>query len=205
MWIKVNPTTSLVEAVSCCFITGMTDEVNSIPDDFVNTNCASIQQYYYIYNEFVKKATDVIDAEEFASDDNHCEVTKFYNAFLYNDAYGCYKAFLSNNTDVVQGTFPIPSDFIHVHSLSMLVIPFTTAGSQNIRMTSEYGAVGENTDQHTETDNSLTYDLVAEKITAIDISPVFSSLQADDICGFQFQNYTECALYVLGIRLKYHA
>ena len=203
MWIKVNPTTSLVEAVSCSQIAGMTDEVDSVPDDLINQNQLGIQQYYYIYNEFVKKTDEVIAEEELQCEDNAREETRFFYAFEKPDSYGLYACY-SVGMGTKVGTFPIPCDFDHFHCLSLVCIPTITGSGKNIQLTSSYAGVGEAKDTHEEEELALTYDVEADVITHIDISPVFNYVSAGDMCGLVVGNYTGSPLKLLGIRMVYH-
>ena len=83
-------------------------------------------------------------------------------------------------------TFCIPDDFNSLVSLEAVGAPTGGAGGvgKDIDRYSDYGAVGESTTQHSEADTTSTYDTgTDDNWEAIDLSSVFSSLNAGDICG----------------------
>lgn len=87
--------------------------------------------------------------------------------------------------------FAIPSDFNSLVSIEMIMAPTAgAAGSgKDVDLSSSYGNPGELTNFHSETDASSTYNFgTASTFAAIDISSVFSSLSANDICGLNWDN-----------------
>jgi len=204
MWIKVNPTTSLVEAVACCYLDGMTDEVTSVPDDLLNDTYSGIQQYYYIYNEFIKKTDAVIGDECFCLCDDETEDERFFHSFgTTQDASG-YTGYSLGNTGSKNGSFMIPCNFDHLHGLYLMCRPQITGAGKSITMSSSYATCGEQDDTHTETENGLTFDLVSGEIAHIDVSPVFNDIAHGDVCGITIGNFTGVPLPLLGIKMIYH-
>lgn len=87
--------------------------------------------------------------------------------------------------------FAIPSDFTTLVSIEVIMAP--TAGAagagKDVDLSSSYGNPGELTNFHSETDTASTYNFgTASTFTAIDVSVVFSSLSANDICGLNWDN-----------------
>lgn len=87
--------------------------------------------------------------------------------------------------------FAIPDDFNALVSLEMIMAPTAgAAGSgKDVDLSSTYGAIGEVTNFHAETDTSSTYDFgTSLTFAAIDVSGVFTNLAAGDICGLEWDN-----------------
>lgn len=109
---------------------------------------------------------------------------------------------MANGDDFVE--FRVPSDFTTLVSIVAVEIPVNTNAAADIDLDSDYGSPGEDAQTHSESDASLTFSVTANEITALDVSSVFSSLSAGDLCGLHISNnaVTGGAL-LLGITLEY--
>ena len=89
-------------------------------------------------------------------------------------------------------TFAVPDDFVSLNYVKLIgSISAGAAGSgKNIDLSSNYGKDGENDNQHAETNTTITYDFtgLSGKKAGIDVSSVFSSLSAGDVCGLQIDH-----------------
>lgn len=89
-------------------------------------------------------------------------------------------------------SFAIPPDFLSIVSVEAIVKVSAGAAqtARNIDLTSNYGGIGESTTTHSETDAAITYDLsgTSGEFFALDISSVFSSLAAGDLCGIELDH-----------------
>lgn len=92
-------------------------------------------------------------------------------------------------TGVGRYNFSVPDDFGTLTSLELIGIPMAGAagGSKDIDLFSDYGTVGENFANHSESDTTTVYDFTGDTdlFISIDLSVVFSSLVAGDFCGVQ--------------------
>ncbi len=104
-------------------------------------------------------------------------------------------------------TFVIPPDFSSLVALNVIMSPTAgAAGSgKDVDLTSSYGGIGEINNTHSETDTTSTYDFGSASVfKAIDVSSVFSSLSAGDICGLNWDNNgVGGAIDVYAIQLTY--
>lgn len=97
----------------------------------------------------------------------------------------------------------VPSDFGSITEMVLEVIPDGGFTNGDIDISSQYGAVGEQFDAHSESDTASTYNLTSGEITEIDISGLFGNLAAGDRFGVKVDNHETTGLYVTRIRLKY--
>ncbi len=90
--------------------------------------------------------------------------------------------------------FAIPEDFSSVITLVMITVPSAGAAGtdRNIDLFSDYGTMDEAPDNHSESDTTTLYDLSGRSglLTGIDISPVFSSIAARDVCGIEVDHFS---------------
>jgi len=105
-------------------------------------------------------------------------------------------------------TFGVPCDFASLVSLVIIgKVSAAAAGSaKGIDLYSSYASVGEASNTHEESDIATTYDLSSKsgKFIDIDLSGVFTSLSAEDICGIQVDhNSIGGAIDYMLIRLEY--
>lgn len=103
-------------------------------------------------------------------------------------------------------TFRVPFDFVSLISLEIIGKADGDAVAVSIDLSSDYGAVGQSTTTHSETDTTTTYNFTSGIQTATDISGVFSSLAAGDSCGLFWDNKSiGVALALLQTRIVYRA
>lgn len=101
-------------------------------------------------------------------------------------------------------TFQIPLSFSAIVALEVVLFPSATDAAADIDLFSSYGSVGENRTVHQESETTNTYALTTNILAVVDITPVFSSIVAGDICGLEWdQNGLAGATRVLGIRMRY--
>lgn len=105
-------------------------------------------------------------------------------------------------------SFAIPTDFGTLTSVQLIHAPAAGAvgTGKDIDLFSDYGAVGESSTNHSESDTTSTYDFGADTDFWVmtDVSSVFTSLTASDLCGLEWKNNSVGgALRILGLILKY--
>lgn len=101
-------------------------------------------------------------------------------------------------------SFRIPADFKSLVKLVMIGIPNNTQAGGPFDLLSDYGAVGEQSDTHSESDLTGTISTTANEIMELDISSVFSAIAAGDYCGLSLnQNGITGGVHYLGILLQY--
>ena len=122
---------------------------------------------------------------------------------------GTFRVRSIGGTGAFRFNFFIPADFNTLVSLDLWGIPAAGAAGagKDIDLTSEYGAVGEASNNHTETDTGTTYDLTGttQQITAVlDLSIVVTSLAAGDAVGIEVDhNGIGGGIDYLSVRLVY--
>lgn len=88
--------------------------------------------------------------------------------------------------------FTVPADFGSLVSLDLIGIPSSgAAGSgKDIDLFSDYGAIGENFANHSESDTTTVYDFTGDTdlFITIDLSGIFTSLAVGDLCGCQIDH-----------------
>ena len=99
--------------------------------------------------------------------------------------------------------FVAPEDYQNTVSIQVIMIPGATNAAADIDLDSTYGAVGEAFNQHVESNTTITYNLTVDIMTGLNVSSVFSSLAAGDICGVKLKhNAIGSAANYIGIRLN---
>jgi len=99
----------------------------------------------------------------------------------------------------------VPSDFASLVSVEMIFISGGTFVAQNIDLSSEYGAIGEQNDNHAETDVAFTTSGTADETGSYSLASVLSSLAAGDFVGINIDHQgIGTSLNYLGIRLIYN-
>lgn len=101
-------------------------------------------------------------------------------------------------------TWFVPHDYSSTTSIELLCIPNGTNATADIDLNSDYGAAGEAHNTHSESNTSITFNLVQDDIIAMDVSSVYSSLTASDYCGLDVDHNTIgfTNMYI-GIRFRY--
>ena len=100
--------------------------------------------------------------------------------------------------------FHIPHDFNSITEAVVIINPLTTA-THRFDVTSDYAAVGEAYNTHSESDLNHDFSMTASQFYEMDVSGVLSSLSAGDYGGIKLlgdATNTPNAL-VTGFRLKY--
>ncbi len=122
-------------------------------------------------------------------------------------ADGAYRERGVGTSGAFQYTGAFPLDFDALVSIELVYINggANPGAGADIDLLSEYGAVGEAMDAHTESDVTTTYTIVANNsIGSIDLAPVFSTPSAGDLFGVEVDNNgLGGPLNVLGVRLRY--
>jgi hypothetical protein len=100
-------------------------------------------------------------------------------------------------------TFIVPADFSSIDEMVFIVNPDVTNGASNWRIDGSYGAPGEAPDAHSG-NVYTTYNVTEDVLFEADISGVFSSLAAGDLCGIiLLQNGAGGDVTIFGVRFKY--
>ncbi len=101
-------------------------------------------------------------------------------------------------------SFRVPADFKSLVKLVMVGIPNNTQANGPFDLDSQYGKVGEQSNTHSESDLTGTVSTTANETFELDISSVFSALEAGDYCGLDLnQNGITGGVHYLGILLQY--
>ncbi len=102
-------------------------------------------------------------------------------------------------------TFQTPEDFGELSSIHAVGIPSANGTNEDIDLSSDYGKPGEAFDFHSETDTTITYSFTADEITLLDVSSVFSALEALDLCGLQMNHNLSggATWHALGVLMRY--
>jgi hypothetical protein len=127
----------------------------------------------------------------------------------YDDDFGSYRVreLITVGDHRFNFRVPVFENTFTVLNLDLLFI--TSAGAsgtgKDIDLFSEYAAVGEPSNQHTESSTTRSYNLgAANAVNAIDLKPVFTLLESGDSCGVEVDhNLIGGSLHYLGIRMRY--
>lgn len=102
-------------------------------------------------------------------------------------AYGDYRVNAVGQNASFNITFRVPDEFTSLISLKVVGILGGTIVTQSVTLNSDYGAIGEAYNNHSET-QGISISATAGVITSFDVSGVFTSLAAGDSCGLKWQN-----------------
>ncbi len=130
----------------------------------------------------------------------------FFMATDYGAEHGDFRVRNVSGTAGFNFTFCIPDDFSALLALDLIAIPDGTRAAADIDLDSDYGNPGEQFDNHSEADTTITFALVEDEIAELDVSSVFSALSANDYCGLQVDNNISGPSFsvdYIGIRLRY--
>lgn len=135
-------------------------------------------------------------------------VRRFING-EFDSNLGNYRVQTIAGTGAFRFSFRVPDDFASLISLNLMFIvaPGAAGPNKDIDLTSDYAALGEVYNTHSQSDTTTLYDFTGQdnKWTAMDISGLFSSLSAGDFCGLLVDNNAIGGnLYVLGINIVYN-
>jgi len=123
----------------------------------------------------------------------------------YNGTKGDFKVKTVGSSDQCRMTFQIPEDFNSLVHLYAVYIPETSQNFKSIRTYSDYGAIGEQYDNHSESSMLIPLlNFVAGQLTQFNIANRFTSIEAGDYCGIQLAHVNiGTDLHYLGIRMRY--
>ena len=114
----------------------------------------------------------------------------------------------ANAGDVAHVAFKVPHDFTAITNAEFIVIPLATQLTANWDIESDYGAIGQAYNVHSETDNATTYNVTNNELFAVDLDDagtgILDNLAADDYVGIKIHlgdNAHDFA--ALGVRFKY--
>ena len=119
--------------------------------------------------------------------------------------YGSWPvAELTNADDKANMSFFVPAEYTSLVSMTILVISKVTDAAANWDLSAQYGAIGQDYDQHTENDTATTYNVTTDKLYGVDASGVFTSLAANDYASLQLLLADAGDdVYVIGCLFKY--
>lgn len=133
------------------------------------------------------------------------EVKEWYQNLGYSSVDDAYRIRGVASNGSANITFVVPGDFVSLVSLEIIGKADGSVSGVSIDLSSDYGAVGQSTTTHSETDTTTTYSFTSGIQTATDISTVFSSLDAGDSCGLFWDNKSiGAALALLHMKLVYN-
>jgi len=122
----------------------------------------------------------------------------------YGANEGNYRVRQVSGTGAFRHNFRVPHDFTSLLSVVAICAPLVNVVAGDIDLFSDYGAQGASLTQFQETDVGATYNLTAMVWNALDLSPVFNSLAANQYCGVQIDhNGLGTSVDYFGIRLRY--
>ena len=102
-------------------------------------------------------------------------------------------------------TFSAPADFSSLVSLGAILIPGGNDAAWDIDIASDYGAVGQAYNTHSQADAATTYNLTLNQLYELDLSGIYTNLAAGDYCGLTITNNDGTDdIYVIGVRLVYN-
>lgn len=107
-------------------------------------------------------------------------------------------------SDYATMVFHVPHDFVTITDAYIVVIPRMTNAAARWDIYSDYAAVGEAYNNHSEADGLTSYNVTDDQIFEVDISGILTSLAAGDYVGIRMilmdANHD---VDVLGVRFKY--
>ena len=125
-----------------------------------------------------------------------------------NASFGDYKTQQVASNGTSQFTFFVPANYVSTVSLALIGRVSSGAAqiNRNIDLFSDYASVGELSGNHSEANTTILFDLstFSGRIAAIDISSVFTSLGAGDVCGVTVDHKSIGGnIDYLGVKLEY--
>ncbi|MDX1372240.1 MAG: hypothetical protein R3321_07205 [Nitrososphaeraceae archaeon] len=102
-------------------------------------------------------------------------------------------------------TFYVPQDFNELIQIDFVFVPDNTiASGKTVSLDSDYAQVGQNAFTNSESLSNVPITGVANIITLLEISGVYTQLTARNFCGFKLNlNNIGTTINSLGIRLRY--
>ncbi|MBU0958340.1 MAG: hypothetical protein KKB31_00185, partial [Nanoarchaeota archaeon] len=118
--------------------------------------------------------------------------------------FGDFRTKSLSSGNALRTNFQVPSDFSTLVSLEIILVPTGTNVVAPVDLYSDYGTIEEVYNQHSES-LSTTWNLdTADNFYAMNISGVFTNLNAGDFCGIQIdEGVFGFTTHYLGIKLRY--
>lgn len=127
-----------------------------------------------------------------------------FQGALLNDNKGDAAAMKILDDGTSYLSFMVPFDFITLVSLDLIISTTAAFTSKVIKLYSDYGSVTELTNQHSESNTTITFTAGAGTWEAFDVSSVFSTLSANDVCGLKVKpTAVGTGFKTVGIRMIY--
>jgi len=113
-------------------------------------------------------------------------------------------ASLNAANDAARMSFAVPDDFLTLTEAIILVKPQVTDAAANWNIISDYGAPGEDYQNHTETDAATTYNVTLDQLFEVDASGILTGIAVGDYVGIVLVlDDAADDVSVIGFRMKY--
>ena len=103
----------------------------------------------------------------------------------FTDSLGDYALINCIDNYTTYFSFMTPFDFATLVSLDLIVATQNAFTDKTIKIYSDYGAIGESPTNHSESNITKIYTITVNQWDVLDISSIFSSLSANDVCGLK--------------------
>ena len=122
----------------------------------------------------------------------------------YDGNYGDYRIQSISGTGAHRFTFKISCEMEIIEAVKIVFIPVATiAGGKTVDLDSDYGKVGEQYNNHSES-ATITIIGTAGELTCLDVSSVFTNLEKGDFAGLFFDLQSiGTTIKVLGLMVHY--
>jgi len=122
----------------------------------------------------------------------------------YNNNQGNFRNRSIASNGGYRFTFKIPDDAREIVSVDLVGFPDSTFTGQDIDLDTDYGAIGEPYNQHSNSDTTSVYSMTANQLSEIDLLPVLPNVDAGDYCGvFVDHNGIGSAVHYIGVKILY--
>lgn len=126
----------------------------------------------------------------------------------WNSNAGAYRTRQWSSTTSSNFSFYVPDEAVSVVSIGMIAINQNVSGVQNISLTSNFAAVGENFQTNVQTNPGFTFDFTTNapplNLFTLPLDSVFVGVQPGDYCGVTLSSQPVGSTYrALFIRLEY--
>jgi len=128
----------------------------------------------------------------------------FYTGTSFNANRGDFRVRTIATDAAFRFSFPVPADLVTLVSVGVMGIPELTNPAAQIDLLSDYGAVGEAFNTHSESDLGGTFAVVDDELFELDVTSVFSALAAGDRCGIRVDHMAIGGnIDYIGVRMAY--
>lgn len=128
----------------------------------------------------------------------------FFTAIDYDKDINDYRGREVGANQDATFTFHVPNGFVELIDLVLVGIAAATVNDVDIDLHSDYAMSSEDSQINSESDVISTFSFIINQITEIDISLVYTNLQAGHYCGlFMDHNNIGTTVRYIGIRLRY--